>query len=264
MAHLSGPDFAVKAGIRFGVFAALTLGFPFIVHGLLLVANTRSVAGASGALAVLAGLFLKPVIVLGFLLALIGPCWWRMRSLGMPGYVGLLPPLLMLMDAPFLVLAGAHWGMGFSLGIMRVSAPILALTGFAMLVAMSVAREPSVPDSEDNGTARSGAIGAVAIVLVVALIVIALFSVTREGWMTYLMWVSPAATNIHARLKPLLRIEYYLFIAKPYVCIAFNAAMVWLVWQSRRGGADGVPPSQPVRSPSPPLSPNRTVFGLRK
>ena len=146
---MSGSQFAVKAGWRVGIFLALTIGFPFIVHGLILATNARSVGGAAGAVAVVAGVYLKPLIILGFLISLLAPCWRRMRSLGLPGMVGLVVPLLFLMDWPYLLIVGAHWGVAFSLGIWQVNLPLFALTGLAILVAMSVAL--ASPDDGGNG-----------------------------------------------------------------------------------------------------------------
>ena len=41
---MSGSQFGAKAGLRVGIFLALTLGFPFIVYGLVLATNARSAA----------------------------------------------------------------------------------------------------------------------------------------------------------------------------------------------------------------------------
>lgn len=254
MAHyLSGSKFAVKAIVRVGIFAALTLGFPFIVYGILVVTNARAVGGASGALAVVAGLLLKPVIILGFLLSLIGPCWRRMQSLGLPGYAGLMPALLMLMDGPFLLLIGAHWGVGFTLGVMRLDAPIWALTGLSMLIAMSLANEER-QDGGDGGVPW-GPIGTITVLLLIAFTIVALPS---GIWRSLPVLFSTGIASLLAES------ERVTLLVKPYLCIAINGAMLWLVWQSRRGGTNGAPPSRPVHTPSPPLSSHRTVFGLRK
>jgi hypothetical protein len=107
---MSGSQFGAKAGLRVGIFLALTLGFPFIVYGLVLATNARSVGGAAGALAVVAGIYLKPIIILGFLISLFSPCWRRMRSFGLPGLVGLLVPFLVLMDAMYFFGCGSALG----------------------------------------------------------------------------------------------------------------------------------------------------------
>jgi hypothetical protein len=118
--YMTGSQFGVKVGWRVGIFLALTIGFPFIVYGLIVATGARGVGGASGALAVVAGTFLKPVIILGFVISLLSPCWQRMRSLGFPGFVGLLAPFLFLLDWPYFLAIGAHWG-AFSFGILTLT-----------------------------------------------------------------------------------------------------------------------------------------------
>src|SRR3954471_16610560 len=152
---LSGSEFGAKVGWRVAIFIGLTLGFPFIMYGLIIVTNARSVGGASGALAVVAGLYLKPVILLVFLISLIGPCWRRMRSLGLAAAWGLFVPFLILMDGMYLTVLGAHWGVAFTLGIWTVNAPLFALTALAMLIAMSLASPPS----DDSPSGDFGSLG---------------------------------------------------------------------------------------------------------
>jgi hypothetical protein len=112
-AFVSGSEFGRKAAVRIGIFLVLTLGFPFIVYGLIVATGARSIGGASGALAVVAGIYLTPVIVGAFILSMILPCWRRMRSLGLPSWWGLIIPLLFLMDGAALILIGAHWASRF-------------------------------------------------------------------------------------------------------------------------------------------------------
>src|SRR3954467_14751673 len=102
--YMTGSQFGVKVGWRLGIFLALTIGFPFIVYGLIVATGARGVGGAAGAVAVAAGIYLKPVIILGFVISLLPPCWKRMRSLGFPGFIGLLVPLLVLLDWPYLMI----------------------------------------------------------------------------------------------------------------------------------------------------------------
>ena len=82
--YMSGSQFGAKAGWRVGIFLALTIGFPFIVYGLIVATGARGIGGASGAVAIVAGVYLKPVIILGFVISLLSPCWARMRNLGFP------------------------------------------------------------------------------------------------------------------------------------------------------------------------------------
>ena len=233
---MSGSQFAVKAGWRVGIFLALTIGFPFIVYGLILATNARSVGGAAGAVAVVAGVYLKPLIILGFLISLLAPCWRRMRSLGLPGIVGLVVPLLFLMDWPYLLIVGAHWGVAFSLGIWQVKLPLFALTGLAILLAMSVALAP--PDDGANGR-RFGVFGPIFGLLTILLVAVALLSAGTSLWFMVRIWFMPP--NGPFTPLPFSALIHWAFLSKPYVCAGFCAAMAAMTYLSRRNGSGDFP-----------------------
>ena len=184
--YMTGSQFGVKVGWRVGIFLALTIGFPFIVYGLIVATGARGVGGASGALAVVAGTFLKPVIILGFVISLLSPCWQRMRSLGFPGFVGLLAPFLFLLDWPYFLAIGAHWGVAFSLGILVLNPPLFAMSALAMLIAMGVASPP------DNRSPSQRAVGRIGGVLAIVLFVIALVSTFPMLWVMGRIWLTSA------------------------------------------------------------------------
>jgi hypothetical protein len=261
---VSGSQFGMKAGIRVAIFAGLTLGFPFIVYGLIVATGARSVGGASGALAAVAGVYLKPIILLGFLISLIGPCWRRMRSLDLPAVWGLLVPLLFLMDALYLVVIGTHWGTAFSLGIMKVNLPVFALVALVMLVTMALAMPPSDDVASGNVFRRLSVVSAI---LAVLLIAIALMS-------SGLIWLMLAAAfnpkGIHSVVLWLMKVGYYPQLLKPFVCAAFCmaiACMAILSRQNRSGSASdgGQPGGDPfTRSPPPsPMNAGGVAFGRR-
>jgi hypothetical protein len=257
--YMSGSQFGAKAGWRVGIFLALTIGFPFIVYGLIVATGARGIGGASGAVAIVAGVYLKPVIILGFVISLLSPCWARMRSLGFPGIVGLLVPLLFLLDWPFLMTAGAHWGVGFSLGILRINLPFFAITALAMLVAMSIASPP-----DDSSPSQLMAVRICGI-LAVLLAVISLLSGGSSLWYIARIWfVGPGST---APALPLAKFGYWAFVLTPFICAAFWMAIAALTYLSRREG-DGNSPGRsetgggPVMRASSPAAP-RAVFGRR-
>lgn len=257
---MTGSQFGVKAGWRVGIFLALTIGFPFIVYGLVLVTGARSVGGAVGALAVVAGVFLKPIILLGFVISLVSPCWQRMRSLGFPGFFGLLAPLLFLLDWPYLVVVGTHWGVGFSLGILKLNIPLFAITALAMLIAMALASPP------DESLPSQRVVVRICGVLAIALFAIALLTGGASLWVMANLWfMSP--TGKPAGIFFPATLSYLAMAIKPFVCAAFCMAMAALVVLSRKensgdapGGSDNG--GSQVRSP-PPASPGGVVFGRR-
>ena len=256
--YMSGSQFGAKAGWRVGIFLALTIGFPFIVYGLIVATGARGIGGASGAVAVVAGVYLKPLIILGFVISLLSPCWARMRSLGFPGIVGLLVPLLFLLDWPFLMIAGAHWGVGFSLGILRVNLPIFAITALAMLVAMSMASPP-----DDSSPSQLMAVRICGILAALLAVISLLSGGTSLWYLTRIWFVAPGGP---APALPLAKFGYWAFVLKPFVCAAFCMAMAALTYLSRRE-SNGESPgcSETVGGPAVRSSPaaSRAVFGRR-
>jgi hypothetical protein len=63
---ISGGQYAQRLGMRLGAFVVITLAFPFFVYGMIKVTGAGGVGGASGALALVLGIYLKPIIYLGF------------------------------------------------------------------------------------------------------------------------------------------------------------------------------------------------------
>ncbi len=143
---LTGSQFGWKVAWRVGIFLALTLGFPFIIYGIVLATGAQRVGGASGAMAVVVGIFLKPVIILAFLIAMISPSWKRMRSLGIFPLWGLMIPLLLAMDYTYFFAVGNFWGASFSMGILAVQMPIYAMTALVLWQSRSRHRATSRVD----------------------------------------------------------------------------------------------------------------------
>jgi hypothetical protein len=263
---VSGSRFGIKVGLRVAIFVGLTVGFPFIVYGLILATNARSVGGASGALAAVAGIYLKPIIIVAFLTSLIAPCWRRMRSLGLSAFWGLLVPFLFLMDGTYLLVASAHWGTAFALGILAVSAPLFAMTALAMLVAMAFASRPS-DDIASNELFRG--IGWVCAVLAVLLVAIALSTSDMVSWFKLMIAVRSPGGQFSPSLLP-TKAAYYAQLLKPLVCTAFCAAMMAITVLSRRQGSGNIsggnqPGGDPVKRspPSAPINTAGAAFGKR-
>jgi hypothetical protein len=250
---MTGSQFGVKAGWRVGIFLALTIGFPFIVYGLVVATGANGVGGAAGAVAVVAGAFLKPVIILGFAISLLSPCWRRMRSLGFPGFAGLLVPLLFLLDWPFFLIVGAHWGVGFSLGILGVNLPLFAMTALAMLIAMSMASPP-----DDRSPWQRIAVricGILAIVLAVVALVMAGMS------LLYAATVWFAASAGRAPVLPFAKLVYLVVVIKPFVCAAFCVAMAAVTYLSRKENSGHSPGGSETGGGPAMRSPPSTAAG---
>jgi hypothetical protein len=267
---LSGPQFGRKLAIRVGIFLALTLGFPFIVYGLVIATGASRVAGAAGALAVVAGVYLKPVIIGVFLISLVMPCWRRMRSLGLPAYWGLIVPILIAADATYLLVLGTHWGVAFSLGIWRITAPFYALAALVMGLAMSFALPPS--RDEPSGLARFGAAGDATKWLGLAVVAIALCLGAMNAWNFSRIWTMSSVPRVAPHFSPaylmLSKASGWLYLAKPFVCVAFGVMIVWFTVMSRQDNDDGETPRKPGNSSEStvtllPRNASPPVFGKR-
>jgi hypothetical protein len=239
---LTGSQFGWKIAWRVGIFLALTLGFPFIIYGIVLATGAHRVGGASGAMAVVVGIFLKPVIIFAFLIAMISPSWKRMRSLGIFPVWGLMIPLLLAMDYTYLFAAGNFWGASFSMGILAVQTPMYAMTALVLMIAMAIAAPPS--GGEPRGLSRFGGAGQALKCVAIAVLVVGLVTSAYNAW-TYGMILFGRVEQ----LIPLNRsISKYLFVfwkVKPFVCLALGALSLWLAVVSRRSG--GGEASTPAR-----------------
>jgi hypothetical protein len=97
---------------------------------------------------------------LTLVIAMISPCWRRMRTLGLPSYWGLLVPLLLALDYTYLFVVGNFWGASFSMEFLSVQAPLFAMTALVLIVSMALAMPPS--DDEPEGLSRFGTAGRIA------------------------------------------------------------------------------------------------------
>jgi hypothetical protein len=144
---MSGWEYARAIAWRLGIFVGLTLLFPFFVVGLAKWTKCAGIGGACGAVALGAGLYLKPLMLFIFLGMLVRPSWRRAAGACLPKWYGLFVPAFFFLDAPFLVVWGAHWSVGFSLGILAVSPPYLALAGLLMAAFLAI----KSPERVDEG-----------------------------------------------------------------------------------------------------------------
>jgi hypothetical protein len=260
---LTGSQFGWRVAWRIAIFLVFTLGFPFIVYGIVLATGARA-GGSSGAVAIVAGVFLKPVIIIAFLIAMISPCWRRMRSLGLPSYWGLLVPLLLASDYTYLFVVGNFWGASFSMGFLSVQAPLFAMTALVLMVSMSLAMPPS--GDEPQGLSRFGIAGRIAAVLAIAMAVIGLVSLTYNGWW-YWMIMSNRADQIFSTYGWVSKFFAVFWKAKPFVCVSLSALSLWLAVVSRRnGGGEASTPSRSRQLPPTALAAagsSHAMFGKR-
>lgn len=137
--QLGARRHAITIGWRTVLFLVLTLGFPFVTLGLAWLTDCRRTSGACGAVALISGLYLKPLIMLAYMAAIIRPSWRRARSIGLHPAWALLLPFLILASAPMLLLIGTHWSVGFVWGAMsRPPLPFSAMLALLLMAWLAV------------------------------------------------------------------------------------------------------------------------------
>ncbi|MCQ1850451.1 hypothetical protein [Neorhizobium galegae] len=142
---ISGGQYAQRLGMRLGAFVVITLAFPFFVYGMIKVTGAGGVSGASGALALVLGIYLKPIIYLGFAYSTLRLSLNRTRTIGVSPLIGLCIPLLVLADLPFGITFGSFWAVGFSLGIMSSLLPASLLAAAIAVTTLSLWRDIEEP-----------------------------------------------------------------------------------------------------------------------
>jgi hypothetical protein len=173
-------------------------------------------------------------------------------------------PFLFLMDGPYLLVVGTHWGTAFALGIWAVSAPQFAMTALVVLVAMAFAAPPSDHVASSDLFRKVSWICAI---LAVLLVVIALLTAGLYYWL-----MIKITFNTTGNVSPIwvpMRAGSYAQLLKPFVCTAFCAALAAMALMSRRESSGnissgGAPGGDPIPgSPSAPMNAGPVSFGKR-
>src|SRR5258707_12347069 len=118
MEKMSQRDYAVASAWRVGLFAVVTVAYPFLLASVLRSSNCAGVGGACGALALVISMVVKPIIFIAFVVSMIAISVRRARDVGLPGFAALVIPALMLSDWQFGPTFGAPCSVGFVLGSM--------------------------------------------------------------------------------------------------------------------------------------------------
>lgn len=242
--------YAVSLAWRVGAFLLLTLGFPFIMVLIMAVSDCRS---ACGAVMLVSGLALKPVIFLVF----VGSITWitmaRVCDLGVPRLLGLLVPVLLLTDWQFGVLLGVDWIVGFGIGGL-FGAPyqfLSALLCMGFLVCITT--------HDDGGSAaeRFGAAGKLALTVTVLIVVAGLIRIAVVVQAVSLTMSGEPGALIS--MLPLLKTIGTPMQVTPFL-VALQAGLFgYLIWRSR-AGSNGRPALRQFVTPAGASVPS---FGRR-
>lgn len=244
--------------IRIAAFVALTAGFPYLVYYVASSAG-RGTGGAGGAIALVMGMYLKPLIYIAFALSLMRPAARRASTLEMTVLVGPLIGCVVLADLAFGTLFFNHWSVAFSLGFvgpMRMPIPwllVAALMALGTLAAVGQ-RDDGMPARERFGIAYPIWLGLAALAAL-------------HGCALVMMLLSVGLGIAPRRLLSLVSLTNWL--PRMPLAIAFMAASIWLIVADRLSGGPGsraaaTPPRTPPHAGPVLRGAPRAAFGLRK
>jgi hypothetical protein len=227
--------------LRLALLIAATIGFPFFVYGVIQATDAQKVSGAAGALAVVLGIYLKPLIFFIFAASLAGISVRRAMASGLPWMAGALIVVLVVCDWQFGVAFGAHWGVAFSLGILSASATSLLVALIASVTLIFLRDKPQTMPEHWPLARRLW------MSLLTALVILGL-----SGLAPLLLWLPGMGTL----LILLLKVKLWLSMTYLYpttLVVAFCAATVFLIAVSRSGPDGGIGFTAP--KPPQPRSP---------
>jgi hypothetical protein len=252
--------YAVAILGRIGLLVAATLAFPYFVWLMVEASGARRVGGAGGALAVVLSVYVKPVLYLLFAASMLRPVMRRAATLGMSAALGLGVVALVLGDLGFGIAFGAHWGAGFVMGILKVSAPWFLLGALIASVTLGLLL---AHDDDGSAAQRLGVAYRVWLTLFCVLAATAALAVSPA---ILVLLMGKGASPLLTELGKLLAVLRYL--PPMYLVGLFAIASVWLVVVDRSGGAPKEtarrPPGRSPSSPSATRGPGGGVaFGSR-
>jgi uncharacterized membrane protein YhaH (DUF805 family) len=241
--RLGRKAFLWASGLRVALFVASIVGFPFFLQAIATLSNCRSVGGACGAVGLVGSAAYKPLVFALFVFSFVGLSMRRARDAGIPGWAGLLVPLLFLADQTFLVYAGTPWSFGFANGVLWMTPPRYTLLALVCIAALG-----ALPSRAPSGGNPFGPVGWVAFAL-------ALFVGAFASWVSFASL--PAALPLSVSVAPVLRWPSLLL---PYAMVAFAALLAWIAWRERNHVAD--PTQAPVVPASHGTLPVKTLLIL--
>lgn len=240
--YLTRRGFALALAWRLGLLVALTPTFPFITSFIAKVSNCASIGGACGAVALVSGLWLKPIIFLVFVASMLRISMRRARDVALPGSLGLIVPLLLLMDWHYGVTLGAHWSVGFSIG-RALGTPYYIASALACIAFLCTIRS-----GESSPGARFGIAGALALTVTGIILVLGL---PNFGLLGIILGVfKPGSMQEFAFV---LRVHLYTGRIVPWALLLQVALLAYLIFRDtirKSPGASTRPPQAPLTSPS--------------
>jgi hypothetical protein len=188
MRRLSGGRFAVTVVWRLIAFVALSVAGPWIATTIQQATDCTGTDGACAAISVGTGTLLRPLILFLLALALLRPCWRRMRAVGMWGIAGLAVPVLLLLDWRTLTAFGLNFiPVNPAAGLLRSGFPFF--TALALLIVLLLVVARTSLGRGDSLWRRGGIVGGLGWLATLVAIVAGAVSTTL-----YLLYIRDMAT----------------------------------------------------------------------
>jgi uncharacterized membrane protein YhaH (DUF805 family) len=221
--YMGRGNFLRAAALRFGLFAASVIGFPFLLMAIAKSSGCAGIGGACGALGLVVATAVKPLAFILLLFSLVGISSRRASDAGLPSWVGLAIPAFLGFDYNYFVYHGAPWTFAFSAGILSQTAPRFALLAlyFIGIMAILPSRVRRARSSTSFRLAGFAAAGLGVFLFCTAVPGLAMGIVGTQPWVLQLL--------------PMLHIVGAL---APYAMVGLVAILGWLAWQYRKAPAD--------------------------
>ncbi|TWF53038.1 hypothetical protein [Neorhizobium alkalisoli] len=250
---ISGKHYAIGVWTRIGVFAVVTIGFPLFVYGMITLLGASKVGGASGALALVLGLYLKPVIYLALTFSMLRISLRRARTLNLPALIGICVPLFFFADLGFGMTFGSFWAVGFSLGILHMPVPASLIAGVVTTLTLGFLHE-----FEETWSPKLATLYTVWKVLLFTLLGFGLLGILPQ----LAIWFFPGSAHVIVSALQILGYLRSAWIYPHVLLIAFMVVSSALVAASRERPHDVQrPPSR--RVPTGPAGNQAPLFGPR-
>ncbi|MEM9279772.1 MAG: hypothetical protein AAGA76_14480, partial [Pseudomonadota bacterium] len=254
--------------------AVFIISFPYLLFSLVKVSSCEGPGGACGALAAVAGFFLRPVAMIVFIIFMSVIIFKRCRTTYMSIYWVLPSLVFVLASAKVLVGFNNFWGANFGLGIIGITFPPTLIVFLAFIIFLSFYERDYNPDRLQRGEIIAWKTAAVSSLIVVvlnlSLLLLPLLSVPSLG-QYFVMPVFKLQFMIVQALSPL---QYLLPVKISTAAVyVFIGALSYILYASKRDGDDSQTSSVAARDVShsgpPRLSRNSgriptKTFGRRR
>lgn len=226
--ELSGRKFGWRVAWRLLLFLTAMFGVPFALYGLDRLYGDPTVT-AKDAVRLTTGTWVGVSLYLLFMLSMIRPCWQRAGALDLPRPIGLIVPLLMLLDYPFFVAGLGTTYFGPSLGSLDVTASVYLMTGLGLSAALALA----CPTPMVFGRLQRR-LGAVMLIVVSAVVAQFAFGFFMAAWLHVLGTTLATDDPRPPAFVPLVMANGWLMRVNPLLCAALLGLAAWWAIASRR------------------------------